>query len=43
MKADGQPYAKEFDEKYAKLTSEEKADIDAWGDELDELLGDDEE
>ena len=43
MKANGTPYLKNFDEEYAKLSPEEKAEDAAFLAELDELGGPDDE
>jgi len=43
MKANGTPYLKNFDEEYAKLSPEEKAEDAAFLAELDELCGPDDE
>lgn len=40
-KGDGNPYVKRFDEKYAKMTAEERKKVDKRMDKLKKLLGDD--
>lgn len=39
QKSDGEPYARMFDEEYSKMTKEEKEETDKFMDELDEIIG----